>query len=100
LFFSTLGLSDVADECEGPLVVIGLLVESERASLFSAALACGRSNPADELDAPDLATEDGAESRRFLRVLTTSALWPNAADELVESVFVTGLMLSFSSNGL
>ena len=27
LFFSILGLSDVADECEGPLVVIGLLVE-------------------------------------------------------------------------
>ena len=72
-------------------MVIGLLEVSERTILFKAfSVSYGLSNPTDELDAPDLATEEGAESdRRFLRVLTTSCFWPNAADERVESDLAT-----------
>jgi len=98
------GRSNPTDELDDPLLAVGLPEESERTSLSLAfAVACGRSNPTDdELEAPDLATDDGAESsRRFLRApLTTSCLWPNAADELVESVFVTGLMFAFPSKEL
>jgi hypothetical protein len=81
-------------------LVFGLLVESERAILFlGVAVSRGRSNPTDELDAPDLATEDGAESdKRFLRVLVTSCIWPNAAEEFVEALVAEGLMFSSPSN--
>ena len=106
LLFTASGFSDPVAKLDGPVLEVGLLVESERTILFlavavscgpsnptdelevvllvesdrtifflAAAVSCGCSNPTDELDAPDLATEDGAESdSRFLCVLMTSCL--------------------------